>query len=475
MPHRKWEQLIFWGLFLLAVGFRLSAYRPLAGSMGDQDTGGYINASKINFPSWAFLTSNRAPTAPLVYKLLQPKSGYQAFVMSQPAVSGNHPALTTAPDFDRVVIFQMIVSILCWGILAWTMFRHLNNIIARVSAAVLILLFAFSPQMVDWDQMLLSESLSFSLYALLLALMIEFVFQISRVEKRANWKIIAVALALFCAITAWVFVRDTNAFLIPISIVLALPLFYFLIHNRTRLLITVALMLSLGGVYFLQQATFQISQRWLQPFLNNVAANIFPYSSRVAFFTQRGMPVSGNLLAIRGSEEYNGITKNVEFMDWARKKGYSTYINFILHTPLWADLNVYDQLQTVFNENLQPYFAEDSHTRPAWLVPIGDMIHPLSSAVIGIDFFLAFLLAYTGIRSRDPQAVAWGWIALWLVISSVGLMALGITGEVRSVIRHAMVGVVPLRLALWLCLTVLTDRVLGSLAVNPSQPHPVTL
>ena len=92
------------------------------------------------------------------------------------------------------------------------------------------------------------------------------------------------------------------------------------------------------------------------------------------------------------------------------------------------------------------------------------MLHPLSSAVILIDLLLALLLAYTGIRSRDWRAFTWGWIALWLFISSVLLMALGITGEVRSVVRHAMVGVVPLRLAMWIFLAVLIDRVLGNTA-----------
>jgi hypothetical protein len=471
MLHRKWEQLIFWGLFLLTVVFRLSAYQPLTGSIGDLDTPVYINSAKINFPSWAFFTSLRAPTLPLVFKLLQPKSGYPAFVLSQPAVSGNHPVLSIVTGFNWVIIFQMIVSILGWGALAWTLFRRLNNISARVIAAVMIFLFAFSPQMADWDQLLLSESLSFSLYALLLALIIEFAFQIGQLEKRVNWKIIALALALFCTMMAWVFVRDTNSFLIPISIILVLPMFYFLIRNRTSLIITVTLMLSLTGLYILQQNTFQVSQRWLEPFLNNVVANVFPYKSRVAFFTQRGMPVSGNVLAIRGSEEYNGITNNVEFMDWAEKKGYSTYTSFILDTPVWAGLNVYNQLQTVFSQNLQSYFNQDSHTRPTWLVPIGDMLHPLSSAVILIDLLLALLLAYTGIRSRDPRAFTWGWIALWLFISSVLLMALGITGEVRSVVRHAMVGVVPLRLALWIFLAVLIDKVLSNTA-NKDGRHP---
>ncbi|HMD87889.1 MAG TPA: hypothetical protein VKF38_01880, partial [Anaerolineaceae bacterium] len=454
--------------------FRLTAYQPLAGSMGDLDTGGYINTAKISFPSWAFFTGVRAPTLPLVMKLLQPKNGYPAFILSQPAVLGNHPTLAVLPGFDWLVIFQTIVSILCWGALAWTLFRHLNNILAQVSAVLLIFLFAFCPQMVDWDQLLLSESLSYSLYALLLALTIEFVFQISRLEKRANWKIIAVTLALFCAITAWIFVRDTNSFLIPISILLALPLFYFLIRNRTRLLITIALMVSLIGIYIFQQTAFQASQRWLQPFLNNMTANVFPSSSRVAFFVQRGMPVSGKLLTLRGSEEYNGITKYADFMSWAQKKGYSTYISFLISNPFWASLTVYNQLDTVFGENLQPYFGEDPHTRPAWLVPIGDMLHPLSNTVILIDFFLALLLFYIGIRSRDPHAFCWAWIAAWLFISSVVLMALGITGEVRSIIRHAMVGVVPLRLALWIFLPVLADRVLSNATVKDSPAQPIS-
>jgi hypothetical protein len=188
----------------------------------------------------------------------------------------------------------------------------------------------------------------------------------------------------------------------------------------------------------------------------------------VAFFEKRGMPVSPELIAIRGAAEKSGIYEQKEFVDWARQHGLSAYSQFLASTPAWALSLVYYDLEYVFNENIQPYFREVTREnipehqrkyaeRPEWLTPVGNLLHPFSSAPLLIDFLLAAVLVGLAIRYRTQTAMIWAWIGVWLFLGAVVLLVVGYLGEVRSVVRHAMGGIVPLRLALWLLIAMLAE------------------
>ncbi len=108
---------------------------------------------------------------------------------------------------------------------------------------------------------------------------------------------------------------------------------------------------------------------------------------------------------------------------------------------------------------------------------LGDMLHSKSGVAVMVSMLLASTLWIFGLKSGDDYDRYWGWFALWLFGSSLALMFVGFHGEVRSVLRHAMVGVVPLRLSLWLFIPVLLDHLFVESrlkSVNTSQ-KPSTL
>jgi hypothetical protein len=455
----KLRYISFFVLFGIFVFFRVYLYSPLNTSVGTNDTKSYILSSEMPFPSWDFFTTSRDPTIPLIYKILKPAEGYKLTMISEPAVPGNHGSLEEQDGFNRVVIFQLLFSILSWGALCFVMLRHLSCYWVKIGALVMICLFAFTPQMADWDQILLSESVSFSLCALLMALYIEFVFLLSHPEngKKQTWTHINLIMIILVSI-ALIFTRDTNAYILLITIFSLLPaLIVFIIKKSRKIIPIIVLTISLAGVYIWHQVSFQASERWLLPFLNNMTGNVFPYPNRVELFTDLGMPVSSELLNLRGSAEYNGIYNFSEFISWAKVNGLTAYSNFLIHTPLWAIKSIFENLSIVFSQNLQPYFSGSPDSRQLWLILIGDMIHPLSSAVILVVIILLILIIDVAIRNRDSKSIAWLWICGWLFTCAITLLAIGYLGEIRSVIRHAMGGVVLLRLMLWLSIAILAD------------------
>ncbi|MGD0006513.1 MAG: hypothetical protein ABSE06_20060, partial [Anaerolineaceae bacterium] len=152
------------------LGVRLAAYGNHTYSVGMNDTDGYIAAAQFPPFSWASLLAERPPTVPLLYRIFQPNSGYKLTNVSLASIPGQNKPLAPQPGFEGIVIVQMILSILGWSLLAWEVFWRLKHPFVRLAAAATILIFAFSPQLADWDSIISSESLSFSLFAILLSL-----------------------------------------------------------------------------------------------------------------------------------------------------------------------------------------------------------------------------------------------------------------------------------------------------------------
>ena len=478
MVHRYRKSLgkfALWFVFLILVVFfvyiRLSEFGNLTDSVGSDDTLSYLNASEISFPSLAFFTSSRTATLPFVYKIFRPQDDYQLRHISRPVISGSEMRPEKIPGFERVIIFQIGVAIFCWVSLALALFRHLVHPVTKILSVVLVLLFGLSPQMADWDQILLSESLSFSLFALMIALVIELAFSLC--NKKPAWVPYIWVGMLSIVMVIWVFLRDTNSYLTLFSIffvaLLILLAFRRKVIDPAPLVVLLVVEIALFGFH---QATFRASDRWKLPLLNNMIYNVFPYPNRVSFFEARGMPVTPELLKINIYANETNIYDDDTFMAWVQQRGLGSYTEFLIRSPVWALLSVYHDIDILFSENLQPYFKVNpadnlfdeiplkTAKRPWWLLIIGNSLHAVSPAVLWMSAFLTLMMIAVAFRQRNTSAIIWAILACWLFLGGLILLSTGYLGEVRSIIRHAMAGVVPLRLSLWLFFAILADLIL---------------
>jgi hypothetical protein len=465
---KKIKNLFSWVLFsALAAGlvlFRLQAYGPWGDSVSTMDTPSYLETAGVNTFSPDFLTSIRSPTYPLLFKILAPIDRYEITLISEPYFHAEGK-LAQQPGFDRVAIFQMWFSIACWTLLALVIFRRLRSGAVGLSASGLILLFGFSPQVADWDSIILTESLSFSLFALLLAVLIELAFLALADDTWKGFLWLATA-GFGIASFLWVFLRDTNVYFLPVVFAFFLLLIIMAIFLKRKMVLPPLLagLVITAACFLSQQATFRASPRWWIPLTINMTSNVFGYSDRVEFFTQRyGMPVSDELLAMKLSSPLDSKQPFArQFIDWEKRTGLSAYTAFIIDRPLWALKSVFDSLNDLFAYNIQPYFYETGRDRPAWLIPIADFLHPLSPFPLALTGMMVLIIAGAVFLKPDGQTLAWTWIAGWLFCVSVTLLIMGFLGETRSIIRHAMGGVVPMRLTIWVLLAIISDRVLSS-------------
>src|SRR5438270_6870 len=148
---------------------------PALPSTGAPDTAGYLDVASHSLFSLGFWAGARPPALPLLYKVL--------------------------PDSDSARAWgQFAVSVVCWPLLAGAVARCLRPGVYRYLAFGAVLLFSMTIPIIQWDRVLLSESLSISLTALVLASWLELV----RAPRPA------MVFGVLAASVLWVFARDSN-------------------------------------------------------------------------------------------------------------------------------------------------------------------------------------------------------------------------------------------------------------------------
>ncbi len=436
---------------LIFIYGRIVCYGPMNDSVAVQDTESYFAAAKRNPFSLEFFEQQRSPSYPFLIKISNPTLEHELTQLSEPYF-GTESRLAVQPGTETLVRNQTVISILCWSAAALLIASSFNGWFAKALSAFLVLGCGFVPQIADWDSILSSESLSISLFILMIGLLFK-VIPDGKGDRLVTW---LAAAGLFVVSFFWIFTRDTNAYFIAVeALVLIVTGIIYWVRRKGQRVSAILNGFLLVGIFFFHQGTFRVSERWLLPLLNNMTENVFPYETRVQFFTDREMPTEGDVLSLTGSAEYNNIYENEKFIHWARRFGLQTYQRFLLSMPLWSVLQVYNNLDSFFEENRQPFFYGSNQQRPHWAEKPGNLMHPLSAAVILIDFLLLILVAVKAVKSGDAADIRSFWTLLILFLGGGLMMSIAYLGEVRSIWRHVFGGVLALRLMLWLGISAL--------------------
>ncbi len=449
----KWDAkwLGFLALAVLAVGLRVSQYPDLNLSVANYDSDRYAEAGELGFPSLRFFTSIQQPTIAWAYQALQPDSGYQITNISSPG-DQLHPPLARQPGFERITTLQALVATLAWVVLAWAVFRSLETPPLKYLAGGLVLLFGFSPQVVEWDYVMLSEPLAISLLVLLLAVSIELIRSLGSAPAAGRGRRLALGLLWLLVTVLWVFARDTNNYMLPVFVV-ALVALRFWQPNRSQLP-TVALLgfgLALVALFVTASSLAQQSGRWINPFFNNLLDRVLPVAEHRAFFEARGLPVSEELLAeVGGNLTELALFNLSDLVHWTEQNGTQTYMAFLASHPQWALQEFAEDTQHAFTENTQPFFRRDLEITPAFLVYLGNLLHPTDSMILWLVAIQLGALLWLAIRRGEQTRIGLALLFWLFFLGSMVTLFVSIHGDAAGIVRHALSSILLFRLLLWL-------------------------
>ena len=302
--------------FLFVVIFifgRIICYGPMNDSVAVQDTESYFAAAQMDSFSLKFFEQQRSPTYPLLIKISNPTLEHELIQLSEPYF-GTESRLAVQPGTETLVRNQTVISILCWAAAAILTASSFNGWFAKALAALFVLGCGFVPQIADWDSILSSESVSISLFVLMIGLLAK-VIPDGKDDNFFSW---IAAVFLFFVSFFWIFTRDTNAYFIIVeALLLIITGILYWVRRKGQRVSAILCGFLLIGIFFFHQGTFRESERWMLPLLNNMTENVFPYEQRVEFFVEREMPTDGDVLSLTGSAEYNNIYQNEKFIHWA--------------------------------------------------------------------------------------------------------------------------------------------------------------
>lgn len=267
------------------------------------DTSVYVRLAGLPLRDPRFWVGSRPFAAPLVWKL-----------------AGDDPA--------RIAAVQAALGTVAWAVLAWSVARAMRPPMLRYTAAAVVLYIGADGAIAAWDNVLLSESVSISLFALSLAAGLAFVLRPSRPALGA----------LLVTVFFWTFARDTNAYVVLGMAAITAGAGLASARRRRYLGVAVGLVLIAGASY----AASSRAMRWTFPFQNVLAMRILPDAERTAFFRDRGMPVDDALMRRAGkyaaADDY-AFYKDPQLADyraWLHRDGKRTYAQFLLSRPGWT-------------------------------------------------------------------------------------------------------------------------------------------
>ena len=244
------------------------------------DTVTYEQVAHLSLFGTGFYTGQRGFTIPLFYKLF-----------------------TTS---DSRMVAQMVISTIAWMLLAAAVAHSVRTRWLGPVVFGVVLGFSATTEVVLWDTLLLSESITFALTALLVAAWIMLVQHPGK-----GWAAAVLTLSLL-----WAFARDTNAeVLLVVGILVALTLV-----NPARRRLKVVLAVGCIVIFALDYGSAEAGKRWLQPFKDVVTYRVMSTDSLRAYFESHGLPAQA------------GPAQTA----WIEHDGRRVYLEYLLGHPAYA-------------------------------------------------------------------------------------------------------------------------------------------
>jgi len=424
------------GWFLVVLGFAYLVLRAVefGNVVGDvpavhPDSSDYEYVASLSLWDPSFWTWWKPWGLPLLYKLL-PGS-----------VAGSVP------------VTQWLFAAGCWLTLAFVVASFVRQGLLRVVGFAAVLAFSLTPLVAQWDGVLLTESVSASLTALLVAALLVFV-------RSPRWwnAVLVIGTALLASA-----VRDTNAWM---ALFLVAPLGVVVASRGFR---TLGATVAGAAVLVIAWNVWSVNvQRWETPMQSVIAENVIDEPTALDYFVARGMPVRPGLqdalLSTRiPPSQFDAEPALAYFRPWFEDRARSTYLSYLVSHPsvsLGEPLRNFDLL--IAPKRSLPYgldYFRPPGFRDALPGPIAGVLYSQKGWLVGAAMLLAGACALVFWRLGDAER-------FWLVpafglIATVPLALMVWNSDPRGIDRHALpVGLVG-RLSLILLVLFMLDAVLA--------------
>ena len=345
MPKMKGGTIpvVFFFLFVLYAIGRIYSSIPAINKPRDlADTDAYLRISREALLDQDFWAGTRPLVFPLLLKIAK-------------------------QDLRLTSAVQLGISILAWGFLAWIVSRFIRPPFLQIAAFVWMLGLSLDRHISGWDFVMMSESLSLSLFAIFIGV------NLWLLEGWRTYKVVLILATGFLL----AFTRDTNAWLLLIfSVLLTIPILFKLIGSKNLVIIT-----GLSAIFLVSTINANMGYRWIFPLGNVIGQRILPYGSSFRYFEDCGMPVSPRLINLAGqfaNAQERALFEDPElesFRHWMMDKGRSCYMHWLVSQPVNSIREVFVNFDKLISfSSVDGYFSRAFD--PLMPVALGKLFYP---------------------------------------------------------------------------------------------------
>jgi len=266
--------------------------------------------------------------------------------------------------------------------------------------------------------------------------LLEITFQINKLENPLSSKHVRTLITI-CMIVFifWVFVRDVHLYTVLIAIVLLVPTMFF--KEVRQSIIVIILIVLLAGVFFLGYQSAKDSLRATHyPLEHAFDAYIFPYSTRIDYMKNLGMPDH----------------ESEQFESWFDKQGTKAFGIFLITHPGFVINTLWENTFYFESDFEQPYFKTDDIRWRKITLKAGQFLHPETIAVYLIDLLILLSFFVKVIKKHQINLLTWTWVATFFFLCSTITLVPSFFGDTVGTRRHIFPSVEMFRLFLWVFL-----------------------
>jgi hypothetical protein len=431
-------------IFIFSVDTKIAVYN-LDAARSFNDTPRYVSTGSYSLLDGNFWVGKRPFTIPLFYKLI----GYTPQNYSDQG------------EMEQVARIQLIFSIIAWTILAISVTLLMRRMVFKFISFAVITMVGATLYVTQWDRLMLSESLSTSLFVLLLAFLVVSVMLWIKDLPQPPWFQILFVFCLIVIATLYCFTRDINAyFLLSLGGLMVLGSMFNAVFRHRLFAEYVFILMSFLTLFGISNAIVNLNTRYAGPLRNVLVYRFFPDEEKLSYLRQKGLPYNprfstyyqlttkeyGKLLSIDDPE---GLLDT-----WISKYGKKILVVYLLSH---LDYALIDPLidQSLTNGNFGEFRKILSPT-PFRLSFLTGFFYP-RFPIIPIFFVLFFGISIFLAWKDRPHRI-WMIVILALFLTAIPSLLLIWHSDTSDIPRHSLQAALQLRLASWLCSLSLMER-----------------
>jgi hypothetical protein len=235
---------------------------------------------------------------------------------------------TFLANYSAIALFQTILSTFSWILLSYALYSIINNPLIKLVSIILVLSLGMTPPIVGFDLVILTESLTFSIFNCIIALMILYY------KSKKNLQL----LFLLFFIIFYAGTKQTSA---HISIVLVLLILVFILSNfKTINNINLQIILVVGSIFISSFFIWLARQNSLissQVEITNIIERTFNDYDSQKWYLDQGFPgIAYQQYSAKPSEPPIGPTRSLpQVKAWELFEKKSPIERFAISHPLF--------------------------------------------------------------------------------------------------------------------------------------------